>query len=218
MQVFARPRQYVHLARADPDTRGDRNVPLFRAQCCLHVDRSANSAQRVVLVQLRYAEDGHHRIADELLDRSPVPGDRFAHQLEVARDQLPIDLRIEIRRETRRIDEIAEEDGDRSAIRSSVHSHRAGCSQRSVLPENRLLQRAQFLAGLEPELVHQHAARVLVCLERVGLPSRAVERQHQLRPEAFPQGLLIDELLQLADQLACGAQLEVGVDPLFERR
>ena len=30
--------------------------------------------------------------------------------------------------------------------------------------------------------------------------------------------MLLDELFQLADELACGAQLEVGVDALLERR
>jgi hypothetical protein len=30
--------------------------------------------------------------------------------------------------------------------------------------------------------------------------------------------MLLDELLQLADQVAGGTQLEVGIDPLFECR
>ena len=39
-----------------------------------------------------------------------------------------------------------------------------------------------------------------------------------MRSKAFPQGLLSDKLLQFADQVAGGAELEVGVDALLERR
>ena len=37
-----------------------------------HLDRRPNRAQRVVLVDLREPEDGHRRVADELLDRAAV--------------------------------------------------------------------------------------------------------------------------------------------------
>ena len=217
VQVLARGRQDMHFAGADSDARREGNVPFLFAQSRLDFDRSANGAQCVVLVQLRHAEDGHHGVADELLDRSTVPGDRFAHEIEVARDQLPVDLGIEIRRQTRRVDEVAEEDRHRSSVGPALHCSRAARPERSVLSQDRLLQRTQLLARLEPELVHQHATRVLVGLERLRLSSGAVERQHQLRTEAFPQGLLSDEVLQLADQLARRPQFELGLDALFER-
>jgi hypothetical protein len=38
-------------------------------------------------VQLRDAEDGHHRVADELLGRAPVALDDRLHLVEVAAQQ-----------------------------------------------------------------------------------------------------------------------------------
>ena len=42
------------------------------------LERGANGAQGVVLVHGRYAEDGHHLVADERLDRAAVALDRAA--------------------------------------------------------------------------------------------------------------------------------------------
>ena len=50
-----------------------------------HLDRRAHRAQRVVLVQHRHPEHGHHGVADELLDAAAVPLDDRLHPLEVAR-------------------------------------------------------------------------------------------------------------------------------------
>jgi hypothetical protein len=84
--------------------------------------------------------------------------------------------------------------------------------------QNPLLQGAQLLARLEPELVHEHSPRLLVRLERVRLAAGAVEREHQLRPELFAQRVLFDQLLDLTYQLGCGPEREIGLDPLLERR
>ena len=58
----------------------------------------------------------------------------------------------------------------------------------------------------------------MVHLERLGLASRPVEREHQLSPKALAQRMLFDERLELADQLLCGPQLEVRLDSLLDRR
>ena len=42
----------------------------------LHLPCGAHGPERIVLVSDRYAEDGHHRVAHELLHRPPVPLDR----------------------------------------------------------------------------------------------------------------------------------------------
>ena len=44
----------------------------------------------------------------------------------------------------------------------------------------------------------KRGARLRVGGERVGLPARAVEREHQLGAQSFPQRLLGDERLQRA--------------------
>ena len=78
------------------------------------------------------------------------------------------------------------------------------------------MQLAEGRARLDPELVHQRAAGVLVGLERLGLPAGAIEREHQLRAQPLAQRILGDERLQLADELGVAAGLEVGVDALLE--
>ena len=50
----------------------------------LHVRGGANRAKRVVLVELRQPEDGHDRVADELLDHAAVALELGAHRVEVA--------------------------------------------------------------------------------------------------------------------------------------
>ena len=58
----------------------------IRTSICARVaqlDRRANRTERVVLAHGRHAEDRHHRVADELLDRAAVPLDRRARDGEV---------------------------------------------------------------------------------------------------------------------------------------
>ena len=72
-----------HLARHDADPPLEAEL----GQCIPHLGRRAHCAQRVVLVQRRHAEDGHHGIADELLDRAAVALDDLPHRFEVAGEQ-----------------------------------------------------------------------------------------------------------------------------------
>ncbi len=50
-----------------------------------HLRRRPHGAQRLVLMEHRYAEHGHHRISDELLHRPAVALDDSPHTLEVTR-------------------------------------------------------------------------------------------------------------------------------------
>ncbi len=58
-----------HLAGVHPDTY-QQTEPRDGIS---HLDRGTHRAKRVVLVDLREAEDRHHRVAHELLDRAAVP-------------------------------------------------------------------------------------------------------------------------------------------------
>ena len=49
------------------------------------VERSPNRALGIILERMRRTPDGHHCVADELLDRPAVSLDPFARELEVAR-------------------------------------------------------------------------------------------------------------------------------------
>ena len=80
------------------------------------VGRGPGRAERVVLVQHRNAEHGHHGVADELLDRAAVPLDHAAGQLEIARHHRPKGLRVELLAERRRAGDVAEEHGHRLAL------------------------------------------------------------------------------------------------------
>ena len=82
-----------------------------------HFDRSAHGAQRVVLVQPRHSERGHHGVADELLDRTAVRSDHVAHRLEPARHHAPQRLRIELLAEARRSGDVRKQHGHRLARR-----------------------------------------------------------------------------------------------------
>ena len=80
------------------------------------------------------------------------------------------------------------------------------------LPEDALLEVTELTARLDPELLHERAASVGVGVERLRLPSRPVERQHQLRAKALPQRVPLDQLLELADHGAVLTGRERVVD------
>ena len=53
-----------------------------------------------------------------------------------------------------------------------------------------------------------------VCVERLRLPVRAVEGEHLLRAEPFPQRMLPHEHAHLAENLLVSAERELAVDPV----
>src|SRR5205085_12634652 len=54
--------------------------------------------------------------------------------------------------------------------------------------------------------------------ECLGLPSRPVEREHQLRTKSLPQRVLLDERLELADERPMPTERQLGLEAVFERR
>ena len=87
--------------------------------------------------------------------------------------------------------------------------------QLRVVRQHGRLELPQPLARLDPELLDQRPARVLVGLQRVRLPVRPVQREHQLRAQALPVRMLVHQPLQLGDHLSVPAQRELGVDRLL---
>ena len=69
-------------------------------------------AKGVVLVQHRHAEDGHHGVADELLDHAAVSLDDAPGRVVVPGQHPTERLRIEAFTHRRRVRQVAEEDGD----------------------------------------------------------------------------------------------------------
>ena len=87
--------------------------------------------------------------------------------------------------------------------------------ERRILYEDGSLELLQRNAGLEAQLDVQVLARLPVHRQSFGLPAAAVEREHQLRAQAFTQRLLRDRCLELAHQRRVPAERELGVDALF---
>ena len=120
-----------HLAGVDPD-------PLLEAQAesllepvvqqlerAAHLVGGPDGAQRVVLVDERHAEDGHDRVADELLHGAAVPLEHRPHLVEVADHHAPHRLGIHALAEAREARDVAEQDGHRLAEERLRHRRHA---------------------------------------------------------------------------------------------
>jgi hypothetical protein len=79
--------------------------------------------------------------------------------------------------------------------------HGGGLGEPGILVEDLALQPLQLRPRLDAELVDESRARVLVCVECLGLPARAVQREHQLRTEPLAQRRFGDQLLELGDDV-----------------
>ena len=88
--------------------------------------------------------------------------------------------------------------------------------ERRILAQDCLLELTQLARGIDPELVHERTPSVLIDLERLRLPTRAVEREHQLCTQPLAQRMLANERLQLANERGLAALGEVGFDSVLE--
>ena len=150
-----------------------------RAEGLDRVDELEGGADRslgVVFVGDRRAPDRHHRVADELLDGSPVAADHVAGKVEVAGQELPGVLGVALLGERREADQIGEQDGDEPAFGDRRRGRgrrccgdergRAFAAELGVGAVGRSAGRADqressrtFLAELAPGLVLGPAAR-----------------------------------------------------------
>lgn len=72
---------------------------------------------------------------------------------------------------------------------------------------------AQFRTWLGAEFGDQAGPSPLVGGERVALPARAIQREHEQHPEVLTQRMSVGELPQLLDQLGVTPQAQTCVDP-----
>jgi len=89
--------------------------------------------------------------------------------------------------------------------------------ERRLLVEHRPLELLERGARLDPELVDEPLPRSAVRLERFGLASRAVEREHELAAQTLAQRMLGNERLELADDRGMAPEGERSIDPLLDR-
>ena len=85
-----------------------------------------------------------------------------------------------------------------------------------VLGEDRLLEVAQCRPRFDAELLCEHPARTLVGTERVGLPARSVQGDHELSPQPFAERLADEHALELGDQLARLPEGQERVEPVLD--
>jgi hypothetical protein len=86
------------------------------------------------------------------------------------------------------------------------------------LLEDARLQLPQLGTGLDTHLVHQAAARRAIRLERLGLTTRAVQREHALRVQALPQWVLGGQTLEPSERLLIASSRKVVFDRQLRRR
>ena len=89
--------------------------------------------------------------------------------------------------------------------------------ERWILHEDCSLEVAELAGGLDAELLGERVAGLMIGVERVGLAAGAVEREHEMGVQTLAHRLGRDELLQLGDQLAVPAGLQVGLDANLHR-
>ena len=88
--------------------------------------------------------------------------------------------------------------------------------ERQLVAQDAALELADRRAGLEPELLAEAAAQVLVGVQGVGLSPGAVLRRHQLGGEPLVQRVGLDRLLELGDDLA-GPAADLALEQLVHR-
>src|SRR5688500_2861447 len=110
---------------------------------------------------------------------------------------------------------------DRSCQRrrqpASPRRRAGGCLEGRVVTEDGSLEPAERRAGLDSQLVDERATRLLVGLERLRLPSCAIERDHELRPKPLSKRIRLDERFELADHQRVAPEGQLRFDPMLDR-
>ncbi len=111
-------------ADAEPDRKAPVE-PLVAADPVAHGERRGDRAVGIVSVRRRKAENRHHRVADELLDRAAVLRDRFARNGVVQRQQAAHLLGVELLAERGGAGHVREQHGhDAPFLGRDRHSRR----------------------------------------------------------------------------------------------
>ena len=89
--------------------------------------------------------------------------------------------------------------------------------ERRILLEDAAMQLAKLCARLQPELVVHPPPKLGVVVERVGLATGAIERQHREALHALPQGLVSGHRERIGKHLVVPAELQRRVEPRLQR-
>ena len=78
------------------------------------------------------------------------------------------------------------------------------------------MELAQLGPGVDAQLLGDGVPGLPVDLERLGVPSGAVQGLHQQQPQALPQRMVSQQPADLGDGLGVAAAGELGRDPQFD--
>ena len=81
--------------------------------------------------------------------------------------------------------------------------------------QDQLLQPLQLSPRIDAEIRIQAVPRPLVGSQRVGLPAAPVQREHELRPQPFPVGVLGEHGLCLGHDRRRLAEIQLGFQPVL---
>ena len=87
-----------------------------------------------------------------------------------------------------------------------------------IVAEDRRVQLCQPGARLDAELVYEHRAGGAVCLERLGLSFRTVERRHQQPARPLAERMVRHEPLERRDHIHVTSQCKLRLHPPLERQ
>jgi hypothetical protein len=210
-----------HLAGvdADPDPENERLVRLQRLDGFVKLGRGSYGAERIVLVHLGDSEDGHGRVADELLHGAAVTRDDRPYRFEIRAHDATKHLGVELGRQGRRVDDVGEQDGHGL---SPLGPRRRGCPralepQSGVVAQDRLLEPLELGRGIDSEILDERLPRLPIRLQGVRLAACAIQGQHQLAARALAKRVCGDERFELGDERSVAAELELCFEQLLPR-
>src|ERR1700722_2190352 len=90
--------------------------------------------------------------------------------------------------------------------------------KRGIVAEDLLVQVLKPGTWPYSELVPQHLIHVLIRGQRISSPVVPVQREHELRPQALAQRVLVQQQGERGDCLPMLAEPEVKLDPVLLRR
>jgi hypothetical protein len=94
----------------------------------------------------------------------------------------------------------------------------AGRAERGILVEHGLVQAPQLGTGLDPQFADELPPDVGVGLQRLRLPTGAIQREHLLPAQPLAQRMRGRQRGQLAHQVGMAANREVGIDAVLQGR
>ena len=113
------------------------------------------------------------------------------------------------------LDELRENAGD-----GSVHGEAdllfGDVFERRVLVQHSPLEVPETRRGVDAKLIVEHAPERLEHVERLGVPSAPVQRQHELRAQTLAERMAAYERVELSDELEVATEGQLHLDALLQ--